>query len=231
MAERQTARCCSRFGISAEFALLSLYEPYRDPGVTINPRDVRPLLQHMTAEIRAAFEEGRRDVSALLQIREELTHRRRKAARNLLDEVSVQLDALFPTTVAPKGTGKLPAPDWPKVSPLKLMGYTVGRSGESVFRREDILRRAFLGPIPNTFDSEYMAEWGQPRTTERLLKMANGIATFCRNQKREDEVKMAQAIRDWEHDLAWLKRTFYDGQFRFAWPATSSTPSASRRRR
>ena len=198
--------------------------------MTITPSDVRPLLKHLTAEIRAAFEEHRRKVPALLLIREELTHRRRKAARNLLEEVRAQLDALFPTTEAPKGTGKLPSPDWPQVSPLKLMGYAVGHGGERVFRRQDILRRAFMGPIPETFDPQYMAEWGQPRTAERLMKMANSIATFCQMQKRKDEVKMAEAIRDWEHDLAWLKRTFYDGKFRFEWPATAVASSAGRRR-
>jgi hypothetical protein len=66
----------------------------------------------------------------------------------------------------------------------------------------------------------YMREWGGPRSGERLLKMANSIAAFCRNEKRKS-CPSEEAVSDWEDDLDWLRRTYYRGRFRFHWPSVS----------
>jgi len=61
-------------------------------------------------------------------------------------------------------------------------------------------------------------EWGDPGSPARLKKMADSIASFARSKKRHDEVRFAQAIRDWESDLGHLHRTYYVGRFGFGWP-------------
>lgn len=190
---------------------------------TAEPASYERVFFHlMTGELRTEFEDHRRNIVVLQALRDELGHRRRKVAKELLVEVNAALNAIFPTTDAPKGRGKLPSVDWPPVSPLKLMGYAVGKKhGVGVFRRQDILKAAFLGPIPNAYGPEDMKRWSAPKTAQRLLQIAENIAASCRNQKRYDPRKYGEAIRDWEHDLAWLKRTFYDGHFRFAWPVTA----------
>lgn len=53
-------------------------------------------------------------------------------------------------------------------SPLKLMGYTVGRNGLPQRRRRRILEDAYRGEIPWVDPQSYMSEWGRPRSRRRL---------------------------------------------------------------
>ena len=68
----------------------------------------------------------------------------------------------------------------------------------------------------------YLKSWDAATTAWRLKKMAESIAAFCRSAKRRNGVGMDEAITGWKTDLAWLKRTYYDGRFdgKFAWPDT-----------
>jgi len=66
-----------------------------------------------------------------------------------------------------------------------------------------------------------MKEWNAPKTPWRLKKIAYCLATFTKNAKRRSNSdSFWQAIEDWESDLAWLKRNFYDGVYnsKFVWP-------------
>ena len=66
-----------------------------------------------------------------------------------------------------------------------------------------------------------MKEWYAPKTPWRLKKIAYCLATFAQNAKRrENSDSYWQSIEDWEDDLAWLKRNFYDGVYdsKFVWP-------------
>jgi hypothetical protein len=67
---------------------------------------------------------------------------------------------------------------------------------------------------------EYLNEWGEPKTARRLQKLAESIAAFTRNAKRRNEKNFSKAIQDWEADLAYLKKTYYDNRFSFRWPRT-----------
>lgn len=111
------------------------------------------------------------------------------------------------------------ASGWQAESPLHAMGYKVGKQGLNSVQRSDLLRKAFTGDIPRVGTVAYMAEWGEPGTPERLKKLANYIASNCRNMKKRQSPS-EEAIHDWETDLAWLKRTFYRGHFAFQWPDT-----------
>lgn len=52
--------------------------------------------------------------------------------------------------------------------------------------------------------------------------MAESIAAFVRNAKRNENSDMSRAIEHWEKDLSWLKSEYYDGLFdgSFPWPTT-----------
>jgi len=106
-------------------------------------------------------------------------------------------------------------------SPLKLLGYGVGKSGKPEAERREILRRAFKGRLPSAGTLEVDQEWGSSDSPRRLQKMAQHIAAVCRNRKMQSsEANVSQAIADWESDLDWLKEQFYRGHMKFGWPDT-----------
>jgi hypothetical protein len=101
---------------------------------------------------------------------------------------------------------------------LGYLGYHVGHHGLDSRSRRKILARVFEKrlPRPSSFPKHYLDEWAQPKSCERLQKLAESIAAFCRNAKRRSSPPRA-AISDWEADLAWLKIEYYD-PCRFRWP-------------
>ena len=101
---------------------------------------------------------------------------------------------------------------------LKYKGYTVGKAGLTPNIRRQILVAVYNDDVPSGFPDYYIRQWGQPRSATRLKKMAGSIAAFCRNNKKKDNPP-AQAISEWEADLAWIKIQFYDGHYRFRWPS------------
>lgn len=118
------------------------------------------------------------------------------------------------------GGGRLVGTDiWPQVGLLKHMGYHVGINAPFWWEREEILRIIFTSSIPNVISRDYMEQWGTPGSSERLLKLANSIASFARIAKRKSDSPL-RAVEDWERDLDWLKKTFYHGRFTFPWPTT-----------
>ena len=86
----------------------------------------------------------------------------------------------------------------------------------------------FLGNrLPPIVEESFPDQYGSPRSARRLQKMANVIATICRNRKRRhDAINYDQAIAEWESDLGYLRTEHYErGQLRFQspsfeWPET-----------
>ena len=105
---------------------------------------------------------------------------------------------------------------------LKFMGYRVGRKAAlSADRRRAILAYVFLGKLPPVNDTHYMQEWGRPKSNRRLRKIANSLAAFARNARRKKSSSWNHAIANWEADLAYLKKRFYDKRIRdWKWPET-----------
>jgi hypothetical protein len=122
----------------------------------------------------------------------------------------------WPTTIVPGGKGDFDE-ELPTVGVLKYFGYTVGRNGLEDDQRQEVLTHVFSSSLSSSLPIEYLREWGNPKSKERLQKMANSIAAFCRNEKRKSNPSEL-AITDWESDLAWSKKTFYSGRFTFRWP-------------
>jgi aminoglycoside phosphotransferase family enzyme len=66
-------------------------------------------------------------------------------------------------------------------------------------------------------DKSCAAEWGGKKTSSRLKKMADSVAEFVRNAKRNPH-DYIEAIHEWESGLSYIKATFYDGWHKFPWP-------------
>ncbi|KKB79725.1 hypothetical protein VW35_04220 [Devosia soli] len=125
----------------------------------------------------------------------------------------------WPSTGAPGGAGGFDLGDAPAAGVLSYLDYRVGQTrGEAPAIRQMILRRVFEGELPPVFPAEYLQQWGAKASAPRLQKLAESLASFCRNAKRRDRGNLADAIRDWESDLAYLHTHFYVAKFRFGWP-------------
>jgi hypothetical protein len=138
-----------------------------------------------------------------------------------LRHLELVLAFAWPTTrVLPSHTTLEGFPAEP-IGYLKREGYEVGRHGAPESRRRQILDYCYgRGVVPYDYSDEYRAEWGAAGTSTRLYKIAESIASFCRNRKRQSNPSR-DAIDDWERDLDWLYETYYRGRYQFAWPGTS----------
>jgi len=103
-------------------------------------------------------------------------------------------------------------------SALWVCGYRVGASGMHERERRRFLAHFFSNQLPAAVAERYGSEYGPPKSVARLKKMANVLAAHVRNFRgRRDASQYRQAISDWEDDLHFLKRSFYDTKG-FSWP-------------
>ena len=111
--------------------------------------------------------------------------------------------------------------NWADQGVLGLAGYTVNSIRN--LRRHDrhrLLSEVFFYRIPASVPIEYAALWGRPVSAVRLQKMATSMSSFHRLATGRS-ADMNTALARWKADLAWLKRTYYDGFFSFDWPSAS----------
>ena len=132
--------------------------------------------------------------------------------------------SIWPSTDVSGGGGvEIDDSNWPQVGVLSKMGYKVGKDGiYDQNMRHQVLNMIYLkeqGALPRVMSKSYLDEWGLAGSCKRLEKMANSIATFCRNAKRKDN-DMTVAIKHWEEDLKWLKQKYIDSHCVFQWPST-----------
>ncbi len=167
------------------------------------------------------------NTTVLSEIHDELEFRSRKKAFDLRKRIASRLtqlqDALFTwsTTISNPGLQSLSSDVFKyEEGLLRQYGYKVGMNGLSESERWEILDTVFLRPLQMD-DAAYSSEWGEPRSAKRLQKLAESIAAFTRNAKRRRRGSLSKAIQDWETDLAYLKRTYYNNRFSFQYPRTS----------
>jgi hypothetical protein len=104
---------------------------------------------------------------------------------------------------------------------LSFYGYKVGLKGLPELERHKILDAVFTLPLLLVNNEAYLRGWGEPNSTERLQKLARSIAAFARNAKGRTNGDFGKAIQDWESDLIYLKKTYYDtNYFSFQYPIT-----------
>jgi hypothetical protein len=123
----------------------------------------------------------------------------------------------WPSTDAPIGSGGFCIGNAPSEGMLATFGYHVGETnGVSEAKRRFLLDQIFsinLPPINSVF---YMKEWAAPGTQARLKKLAETLAAFTRNKKRDSSKNFLKACEEWEADLRYLKEKYY--RQNFDWP-------------
>ncbi|NJO72906.1 MAG: WYL domain-containing protein [Leptolyngbyaceae cyanobacterium RM1_406_9] len=170
------------------------------------------------------------NLKTLNEIDYELRFRSHKKAQALHTRILQRLIKPLGEKFSPPHTTVISKPPQEPLPPisrpeglLSYCGYKVGANGLPESQRRQILDKIFLQPLPYMKDSLYLSEWGEPNTYKRLKKLAESIAAFTRNAKRRKKRDLSKAIQEWESDLAYLKRNFYDNdsRFDFNWPSTS----------
>ena len=132
--------------------------------------------------------------------------------------------------------GSLPLPNIGSPSPglLKVAGYEVGNSGvkrdasrqatlTAVYLSDDLSADFQVSRIPlrGAGLASYLEQWGTAESIDRLKKMAETIASFCRNaRKRQTMQNLDLALHHWETDLAWLLEIYPRGPKPNWWPST-----------
>lgn len=188
----------------------------------------RPYLNAWRPDLENLAESNWHDVVVLRSVFGELDRRMSTKAIRLQETVADRIEELeleqkfrWPTTVAEVGLNRLTPFDASTIGMLKVLGYRTGKSGLPQSERRSLLRSAFTRALPSRESSEYMDEWAKPRSSRRLQKLAESLATFARNAKRQEVVDKSLAIKHWEADLRFLKKTYYDeSSFSFDWPRT-----------
>ncbi|TBN41939.1 hypothetical protein EYE42_05940 [Paracoccus subflavus] len=117
-----------------------------------------------------------------------------------------------------------------KYSALKMFGYTVGTTkGWDLDKRKHFLSDFIELELPTIVEKTFGISYGAPSTMQRLLKVANVIASNANLKARHDAHLYRRAIRDWQDDLNFLKGRYYDDKHRIvlAWPKLEGRDSAA----
>jgi hypothetical protein len=105
-----------------------------------------------------------------------------------------------------------------KHSGLWICGYRTGKTyGMPDAERQRLLDYFFRNRLPEAVARYHGTEYGDPGSEERLRKMANVLASNCRNFKRNDRRKYRVAIAHLEQDLNHLREKYYRAGM-FPWP-------------
>ncbi|WP_157935829.1 hypothetical protein [Paracoccus zhejiangensis] len=106
-----------------------------------------------------------------------------------------------------------------------MFGYTVGKTdGWRPTERRRFLSNFIELQLPSIVEDTFGDEYGAPMTAQRLRKVANVIASNASNFYRNDPRRYENAISDWEDDLSFLKKEYYEraGMKFQPWPTTRS---------
>ena len=139
------------------------------------------------------------------------------------EEVSEDEEESWPwpvTEVSASAGGGEGVPFAQEHSGLNLCGYKVEKQKGALppVERKRLLDYFYRRKLPNVVEEIYGNAYGAPNSSLRLKKMARNIAWNCKNKKKISAGRYRVAIADWETDLKYLKKTYYDG--RFNWPST-----------
>lgn len=144
-----------------------------------------------------------------------------------LEYLAGEMDFAWPTTdVVSDSSDQLLVDfvdgEWPETGVLKNLGYRVGHNGLPELDRQATLDKTFqIELVAGSIGADgYIDQWGKPRSQDRLQKIANCLATFAKTKKRTRHGDYAEAISNWESDLAYLERTYYHRSMGFHWPDT-----------
>jgi len=187
----------------------------------------RPYIKCHIDELERVAASEWNNAKVLSEIHYELKFRSRKKALDLRERIATRLTQLrstqfvWSTTTANPGSQNLSSDVFKYESGvLRHYGYKVGMNGLSESERWKILDTVFLYPLLQMDNAAYLSEWGEPNSAKRLQKLSESISAFTRNAKRRNKGSCSKAIQDWETDLAYLKKTYYNNRFSFQYPRT-----------
>ena len=185
----------------------------------------RPYINEHRPELRRIILENWDNLDVLLKIKTELQFRnKRRPILNLVAQIEKRLQELesfrWVSTKVNISGGKLSIIDWEKTGLLSAVGYKTGINGLDEKSRRNILDSIYFCEIPKTFKITELDKWGKPETGTRLKKLADCLASFTRNEKRNYTGDYSISISEREADLRYLKREYYDGKYDFGFPNT-----------
>ena len=92
-----------------------------------------------------------------------------------------------------------------EVSPLKIMGYTVGAKGLGLDERTKVLNYALFGDFQRYMPEgiQYDYRWGEPGSRKRFGAVFNHIRRV--KDLRNNRSGMELARRDWNADLHYIR--------------------------
>ena len=174
-----------------------------------------------------------KNIEILQLIFHELSYRQSKSSIKLRKIIEFRLNefscvkndieiSLWPSTKSPAiNNGYIGDFYWYKDGIFSYVGYRVGKTnGVDRQTRHSILECIYKLNLPNVKSKKYMQEWGKPCSENRLQKMVNVLSRFSVNAKNRNQIVMMLAISEWEDDLFYLYKEFYEGKFNFSWPST-----------
>ncbi|MEZ4776509.1 MAG: hypothetical protein R3D00_25260 [Bacteroidia bacterium] len=184
----------------------------------------RKYIDYYWTDLDIIFRKNSDNLTVLKDLMHEFSLRNRRGAKKLREKVETRFSDLlleqfkWPQTNVIKGRKSLEDVDWYEYGMLGVLGYHVGKKGLQQKDRWLILETVYFFDLPKINGETYHVEWGKPKTGKRLKKMANSIATFAKQAKKNSEKDYSIAINQWEDDLRYLKKTYYTGKYNFIWP-------------
>jgi len=176
----------------------------------------RPDIWKLYEDVLSALKEM--DLATKTQSEDEKLRLRLQAIeqlRNQAENTGVFEWFKWPTTDALMGDGTLDTSGWYELGLLKYVGYHAGNNGEHPEVRRHILDCVFRYELPHVNSDEYMSEFGTPKSSQRLRKIANVLASSAIKLKGKTHADCSQAIADYESDLEYLYDEYYVGVFHF----------------
>jgi hypothetical protein len=191
-----------------------------------NQSKERPYINLIIDNLEALTKSEWDNIEILKEIYYELEFRSRPRSRDLSEHIKKRLIQLKDQHFSLSKTG----PETNSFSDnsfnyeeglLGFYGYKVGIKGLPELERHKILDAVFTLPLLSMNSEAYLREWGEPNSAERLQKLSRSIAAFARTAKGRTNGDFRKAIQDWESDLIYLKKTYYNtNYFSFQYPIT-----------
>lgn len=188
-----------------------------------NPDQQRLYKGLLTAELEGLVNEEWESADKLHLLYSELIFRSRRKAVVLREKIEAKLREMtayfaWPTTdIAEGGARGGQVVFNVRQGMLGFMGYRVGTNGISSEKRKALLDYIFDNRLPKLESKAYMSGWGNPRSSTRLKRLANTLASFVRFAQLNDRERYQVAVSEWTADLRYLKKRYY-GKFKFTWP-------------
>jgi len=82
-----------------------------------------------------------------------------------------------------------------------VMGYKTGATGDGAYKRRSILMRIMEKPLPRINSQQYMAEWGEILSPERLERLVNHLAV---QHNTRPAGQFIDSHREWIADIDFL---------------------------